>query len=60
VIWREGLSVEERVVEVLGNETIWGVDLTAVPHLQTLVVHYLNLIEQDGVRAALSDIESEK
>lgn len=56
-IWREGLSVEERVAEVLISEAVWDVDLTAVPHLQSLVTHYLTVIENEGMQAALAEID---
>jgi tagaturonate reductase len=56
-VWQAGLPLEERAAKALKNETVWGQDLTAVPHLHALVTHYLTLIEKSGMAAALEEID---
>jgi len=50
-LWKNS-SVEELVVKVFENETLWGQNLTKVEGLSDIVIGTINLIEKNGVNEA--------
>jgi len=45
--WEKGLAVEESILQILADQTIWGTDLSQYPHFVTAVTdHYFQLATQ--------------
>lgn len=38
--WQQGLSVEETILHIMADQTIWGADLSQYPHFVTSVTDY--------------------
>jgi tagaturonate reductase len=53
----ETLSVPELVQEVLSDTDLWDTDLTALPGFYESVVNDLNLIAEQGAKAALEAVQ---
>lgn len=53
----ETLSVPELVQEVLSDTDLWDTDLTALPGFYESVVNNLNLIAEQGAKAALEAVQ---
>jgi tagaturonate reductase len=54
-LWATG-CVRTVAEGVLASEMIWGEDLNAVPGLTDLVTSYLELIQNEGMRAAVRSV----
>ena len=54
-LWASG-DVRKVAEGVLAAESIWGEDLNNVPGLTDMVAGYLDLIQKEGMRAAVHTV----
>ena len=59
-LWQEEMSIEKRVTKVLGNESLWGTDLSQLSGFVKSVSEKIEMILSDGVLPILKIVSENK
>ncbi|MBS1668609.1 MAG: tagaturonate reductase [Bacteroidetes bacterium] len=59
-LWQEEMPIEKRVTKALGNESLWGADLTQISGFVKSVSKKMEIILSDGVLPTLKTVSENK